>query len=251
LIKAADKVVKPRIAIPEPCSYDLDYSGRALPAYLLAVEAAGGQPVIVPLKSSPEEVARIVTSCAAVLLPGSKADVDPQKYNAEKNPKTNPADQLRDAADELLLQDAYNLRKPVFGICYGLQSLNVWRTGTLVQHIESRVNHSAGARVEMAHHVAVLPNSLLANEIPGGEESKAVPVNSSHHQSADVVGDGLRAVARCPEDGVIEAIEGTVPGHYVIAVQWHPERSFEQDQLSSNLFRAFVESARQWNQRQS
>ena len=242
--------MKPKIAIPEPCSYDAEYSGRALPAYLRAVEAAGGEPVVIPLKSLPEEIAKSITSCAAVLLPGSKADVDPQKYNAEKHPETTPADNLRDSADELLLQDAYNLRKPVFGICYGLRSLNVWRSGTLVQHIQSQINHSAGAKVEIAHQVVVAPDSLLANEIDR-RGLNAVPVNSSHHQSAEVVGDGLRAVARCPEDDVIEAIEGTTPGHFVLAVQWHPERTFEQDQLSGNLFRSFVESARQWADRNS
>lgn len=239
--------MKPRIAIPEPCSYDLEYSGRALPPYLQAVEAAGGEPVLIPLKSSPEEIARSVASCAAILLPGSKADVDPQKYNAEKHEKTAPADTLRDSADELLLQDAYNLRKPVFGICYGLQSLNVWRSGTLVQHIESKVNHSPGTKVENAHQVVVTADSLLGSEIAGGQIRNTVPVNSSHHQSADVVGDGLRAVAHSTEDNVIEAIEGTTPGHYVLAVQWHPERSFEQDQISSNLFKTFIEAARQWS----
>jgi putative glutamine amidotransferase len=244
--KSGTEAAKPRIAIPEPCSYDLEYSSRALPPYVRAVEAAGGEPVIIPLKSSPEEIARTITSCAAVLLPGSKADVDPQKYNAEKRPETAPADQLRDAADELLLQDAYNLRKPVFGICYGLQSLNVWRTGTLVQHIESKVNHEAGSKVEIAHGVLVAADSLLAREVPRGQTETAVPVNSSHHQSAEVVGDGLRAVARCPEDGVIEAIEGTEPQHYVLAVQWHPERTFEHDQVSGNLFRGFVHAAQQW-----
>jgi len=242
---------KPRIAIPEPCSYDPEYSGRALPAYLQAIEAAGGEPVVVPLQSSPEEILRLITSCAAILLPGSKADVDPQKFNAEAHPKTAPADPPRDAADELLLQDAYNLRKPVFGICYGLQSLNVWRTGSLVQHIESKVNHSAGAKVEVAHNITVATDSLLAKEILHGKDVASVPVNSSHHQSADVIGDGLRAVAHCAEDGVIEAIEGTVPGHYVIAVQWHPERTFETDRFSSNLFRAFIGSARDWNRRNS
>jgi putative glutamine amidotransferase len=240
---------KPRIAIPEPCSYDAEYSGRALPAYLRAIEAAGGEPVVIPLKTSPEEIARIITSCAAILLPGSKADVDPQKFNAAAHPKTAPADPPRDAADELLLQDAYNLRKPVFGICYGLQSLNVWRTGSLVQHIESKVNHSPGAKVGFAHQVTLAQDSLLAKEILNGKDSTLVPVNSSHHQSADVVGDGLRAVAHCAEDGVIEAIEGTVPGHYVVAVQWHPERTFETDHASSNLFRGFIDSARDWNQR--
>jgi putative glutamine amidotransferase len=134
----------------------------------------------------------------------------------------------------------------VFGICYGLQSLNVWRTGSLIQHIESKVNHSAGAKVEVAHKVVATQDSLLAKEILN--DVVPVPVNSSHHQSADVVGDGLRAVAQCPEDGVIEAIEGTLPGHYVLAVQWHPERTYQSDQVSSNLFRAFVNSAREWNE---
>jgi putative glutamine amidotransferase len=246
-----DRNVSVRIAIPEPCSYDAEYSGRALPPYLRAIEVAGGQPVIIPLKSSPEEIARLVTSCAAVLLPGSKADVDPQKYGAEKALETAPADQPRDAADELLLQDAYNLHKPVFGICYGLQSLNVWRSGTLVQHINSSVNHNPGAKVEVAHKVAVAAASLLAEQILSGQKTASVPVNSSHHQSADVVGDGLRAVARCPQDGVIEALEGTAPGHYVLAVQWHPERTFEQDPASRRLFQAFVDSARQWSESQS
>jgi putative glutamine amidotransferase len=222
-----------------------------MPPYLRAIEAAGGEPVIVPLKSSPEEIAKIVTSCAAVLLPGSKADVDPQKYGAEKAPETAPADQPRDAADELLLQDAYNLHKPVFGICYGLQSLNVWRSGTLVQHINSGVNHNTGAKVEVAHKIAVAATSLLADQILSGQQTASVAVNSSHHQSADIIGDGLRPVAHCAEDGIIEAIEGTVPGHYVLAVQWHPERTFERDPSSRRLFQAFVDSARQWSDRKA
>jgi putative glutamine amidotransferase len=236
--------MRPRIAMPELCSYDLEYSNRALPAYLSAVEAAGGEPIVIPLARSPEEIAKAITGCSAILLPGSKADVDPQKYDALKHPRTSPADHLRDAADELLLQDAYNLRKPVFGICYGLQSLNVWRSGTLVQHIQSQINHSAGAKVEVAHGVRIEPDSLLA--AAAGESEHFIPVNSSHHQSAATVGDGLRVVARCPEDEVIEAIEGTQPGHYVMAVQCHPERGFERDAFSANLFRALVKAAEQW-----
>src|ERR1700759_679889 len=167
--------MKPRIAIPEPCSYDLEYRGRAMPAYLRAVEAAGGEPVVIPLVSTPEEIARSVASCAAILLPGSKADVDPQKYNAAKHKETAPADEPRDSADELLLQDAYNLRKPVFGICYGLQSLNVWRSGTLVQHIESEINHNAGAKVDVAHQVTVAADSMLGKEIANSSAGQAVP----------------------------------------------------------------------------
>ncbi|HEY6968448.1 MAG TPA: gamma-glutamyl-gamma-aminobutyrate hydrolase family protein [Candidatus Angelobacter sp.] len=236
--------MKPRIAIPEPCSYDADYSTRALPPYLRAIEASGGEPVVVPLSSSPEEIARTITRCSAVLLPGSKADVDPQKYGAEKGPHTAAPDALRDAADELLLQDAYNMRKPVFGICYGLQSLNVWRTGTLVQHIESRVNHSPADKAAPAHDVVIEPDSLLAGELGSTKTGNLITVNSSHHQAADVTGDGLRVVARCPQDSTIEAVEGSVPGHYVLAVQWHPERSFEKDENSRMLFSSFLNAAR-------
>ena len=238
---------RPRIAIPEPCSYDRAYSGRALPPYVEAVEASGGEPVLISLGLPPEEIARLITGCSAVLLPGSKADVDPQKYGAERAKETADADPLRDSADELLLQDAYNLRKPIFGICYGLQSLNVWRTGTLIQHINSAVTHSAKRGDEFAHEVKVEPESHLARDI-GGSSKAALPVNSTHHQAAEIVGDGLRVAARCQDDGIIEAIEGTIPGHFVIAVQWHPERSFTRDEASHRLFESFIRAASDWRE---
>jgi putative glutamine amidotransferase len=208
---------------------------------------AGGEAVVIPLGLPPEELAKRITGCVGVLLPGSKADVDPQKFSAERNPQTAPADPLRDAADELLLQDAYNLHKPIFGICYGLQSLNVWRTGSLVQDIESKIAHSSKLGNGMVHKVVVEPDSLLARGIAANDVSAGgLAVNSSHHQAADVVGDGLRVAARCPDDRVIEALEGTRPGHYVLAVQWHPEKSFDHDQPSRRLFTSFVEAAREW-----
>jgi putative glutamine amidotransferase len=71
-----------------------------------------------------------------------------------------------------------------------------------------------------------------------------VPVNSSHHQSAERVGDGLRIVARCPDDGIVEAVEGTSTDHFVIAVQWHPERSVDHDEASRAIFRALVAAAK-------
>jgi putative glutamine amidotransferase len=243
--------VKPHISIPEPCSYDPEYTRRTLPNYVAAIQQGGGEAVVINLRLPPEEIARQITQCSAVLLPGSKADVDPQKYGAEQHPRTAAADPLRDAADELLLQDAYNMRKPVFGICYGLQSLNVWRTGTLVQHIESKINHTPADKAAPAHHVDIEPDSLLARELGNDlgvdQPRHTISVNSSHHQAADVPGDTLRVVARCPEDGTIEAVEGTLPGHYVLAVQWHPERDFQQDENSRNLFAHFIAAAQQWS----
>ena len=244
--------MKPRIAIPVPNSTRIDYVLRALPQYERAVRAAGGEPVIVNVKGTNAEIAQAVKLCDGVLLPGSPADVDPEKYGAQRHPKTARADALRDNTDELLLQDAYNMRKPVFGICYGLQSLNVWRTGTLDQELPQDVKHEAGREVAQAHQVRVEPQSKLAEilrkagVLPEGDES-VVTVNSRHHQAAEVVGDGLQLVAWCPEDGVKEAVEGTAPDHFVLGVQWHPERTFDDDAASRALFSAFVQAAAQWH----
>jgi putative glutamine amidotransferase len=239
------KRAAPRIAIPVPHSGDREYAERALPQYEEAVRGAGGEPVRIELDQTPVQVMRQIERCDAVLLPGSRADIDPQKYSADCHEKTAPADVKRDMVDELLLQDAYKKHKPVLGICYGLQSLNVYRAGSLVQHIESAINHSPGRTVAKAHTVRIEPESKLA-EIVGA--SQAVAVNSSHHQSADVPGDGLRVVARSPDDGIIEALEGTAPGHFVLAVQWHPERSVndgpEVAESAHAIFRAFIEAAR-------
>jgi putative glutamine amidotransferase len=237
--------MRPRIAIPVPHS-NAEYAHRVLPDYEKAIEAAGGEPVRIPLDAAPEETAKLLNRCDGVLLPGSKADVDPQKYGAARHAETAAADPLRDAADELLLQDAYNMRKPILGICYGLQSLNVWRTGTLVQDIaselKSAVPHAAGRKLPRAHSVQVEPDSKLAG-IVGKKDAETLPVNSSHHQAVAVAGDGLRVAARCPDDGVIEALEGTLPGQWVVAVQWHPERSYEDDAASRALFKALVDEA--------
>jgi putative glutamine amidotransferase len=116
---------KPRIAIPVPHSQKPEYAQRSLPQYIHAIEDAGGEAVVIQLTQASEQIAKQITDCQAALLPGSAADVDPQKYGAARLPQTAEADPLRDAVDELLLQDAHNLRKPIFGICYGLQSLNV------------------------------------------------------------------------------------------------------------------------------
>jgi putative glutamine amidotransferase len=249
----------PRIAIPMPHFSDREYAERAIPQYERAVVLAGGDAVRVGLDQTQDEIRKMIESCDGVLLPGSKADVDPARFNAARSTHTAAADPRRDAVDDLLLEDAYRLRKPVLGICYGLQSLNVNRAGSLIQHIpdflpeetRARVNHEAGRAVAVAHAVEIKLGSRLAEIVGadgGGQRSEVrgalvLPVNSSHHQSAEAIGDGLRIVARCPDDGIIEALEGTAPDHFVLAVQWHPERAVEEDAASRAIFRAFIEVA--------
>jgi putative glutamine amidotransferase len=251
----------PRIAIPMPHSTDHEYGERAIPQYEKAVALVGGEPVRVQLEQTRDAILRLMQTCDGVLLPGSNADVDPARFRAPRSPRTAAADPRRDAVDDLLLESAYSSRKPVLGICYGLQSLNVYRTGSLIQHIPDflpeetrhRVNHEAGKKVAVAHSVEIEPKSKLAEIVTaevGSRDAEVrspliVPVNSSHHQSAEAVGNGLRVVARCPDDGIIEALEGTEPDHFVLAVQWHPERSVDDDQASRAIFAALIDAARQ------
>ncbi len=277
-----------------PHSTDREYGERAIPQYERAVALAGGEPVRIPLDQSAAVVRKMIESCAGVLLPGSNADVDPARFKQAPSPHTAKADPRRDEVDDLLLDDAYANRKPVLGICYGLQSLNVHRCGSLVQHIpdflpeitRTKVNHEAGKKIAVAHKVEIDRGSQLAqivcsdsrprlsgraqlgdglrlhNEREGHGFSRAdtasnvnralapegggliLPVNSSHHQSADAIGEGLRIVARCPDDGIIEALEGTAPDHFVLAVQWHPERSVEEDAASRAIFEALIAEAK-------
>jgi putative glutamine amidotransferase len=243
----------PRVAIPIPHSLDQEYAARSLPQYEHAVKLAGGEPVCIPLGKSPWETTKLIASCDAVLLPGSKADVDPAKYNAARHPTTADPDPGRDAVDELLLRDAYRMRKPVLGICYGMQTLNVHQAGGLLQHIESSINHKAGRDVPIAHNVSVGAESRLAgilraqqdkSDAPDTTANVVIPVNSSHHQSVEQAGNGLRVVARCPDDDIIEAMEGSSPDHFVLGVQWHPERSVDNDAASHAIFCSLIEAAR-------
>ena len=240
--------MKPRIAFPEPHSGKPDYNARSIPQYAHAVEASGGELVVIPLSASNEEIAKTIATCHAALLPGSPADVDPQKFDQAKDPHTNPADPKRDNLDELLLQDAFNMRKPLLGICYGVQSLNVWRTGTLKQHITTPVNHEAGRAMPIAHQVKIEPKSLLGEIARSVADSdNLLPVNSSHHQSVEQAGDGLRVVATSPEDGIIEAVELADRSQFVLGVQWHPERGFDADALSRAIFQRFIAEAAQYS----
>ncbi len=239
----------PRIAIPLPHSANLEYSNRAIPQYERAVEMAGAVPVRIDLSPSATEISKLIQDCDGLLLPGSNADVDPEKFGAARSVRTAAPDARRDEVDDLLLRDAYQHHKPILGICYGLQSLNVFLGGSLIQHIpdflpedrHARVNHEAGKNVAVAHTVNIDDDSQLARIV--GVRNK-LPVNSSHHQSAEKIGNGLRLVARCAEDGIVEAVEGIAPDHFVLAVQWHPERSVERDEPSRAIFRALIEAAR-------
>ena len=149
----------------------------------------------------------------------------------------------RDALDFSLLEYAEQAELPVLGICFGVQSLNVFRGGTLVQDIPSIVaaplfHEEHGEPQQPASHLVRLGRDSLLARLAGKD---AVEVNSFHHQAVDAVGRNLKAVATSP-DGVIEAIEDS-SGRFIVGVQWHPERGFRDDAFSQALFQAFIREA--------
>jgi len=237
-----------RIAIPEPTSSDTAYNARSLPQYIAAVQSAGATVTVIPLHERPDRVARLLAAVHGVVLPGSRFDIDPQIYGAARIAPCNDPDPARAAVDELLLQDAFNLRKPLLGICGGMQALNVWRGGSLIQdmihHGRTAVNHSPGRGIHEAHHVCLAPGSRLEALAPS--TFAPVMVNSSHHQAVLAPGDNLRVTAVCPEDDTIEAIELNSPDHFVVGVQWHPERTIAVSAFSRAIFAAFVHQSESW-----
>lgn len=237
------------VAIPEPTSKDPAYNHRALPQYIAAIQSAGARATVIPLHERQDRVARLLAGVQGVVLPGSGYDLDPQAYGEARIPACNDPDPDRAAVDELLLQDAFNLRKPILAICYGVQALNVWRNGSLIQDLPSagktEVNHRPGRDVTEAHAVRIAPGSRLA-AIAGSIEDQ---VNSSHHQALRIPGDNLRITAVCPADSVIEGVELDSPDHFVVGVQWHPERTYTSSPLSRAIFSAFVQAASQWQPR--
>lgn len=237
-----------RIAIPEPSSLDEGYNARSLPPYIEALHSVGIEPVVMPLPSPQEAVARSLVGMQGVLLPGSRFDIDPQAYGETRTPECGPTDPARAAVDELLLQDAFNLEKPILAICGGAQALSVWRNGSLIQDLKTSVNHQPGRHIEKAHRVHIEPGSRLAALLEGDEQEDPW-VNSSHHQAIRVIGDNLAVTAVSPEDGVIEAIELVSFGHFVLGVQWHPERTFGSDALSRAIFAEFARYAALWQPR--
>ncbi|GAC1659162.1 MAG: gamma-glutamyl-gamma-aminobutyrate hydrolase family protein [Acidobacteriaceae bacterium] len=234
-----------RVALPEPHSGKPDYNERSTHFYCDALKAVGLDPVVIPSHSVSSAIAQTIAGCQGILLPGSPADVSPQKYGDTRQSETAPADPLRDNLDEMLLQDAHNLYKPIFAICYGIQGLNVWRTGTLIQHLPTEpINHEDKSK-ERAHEIGIVAGSRLSTLAGGHTEW----VNSSHHQAIRRVGDGLRVVVTAKLDGVVEAVEGTSSSHWVLGVQWHPERTFESERLSQALFEDFAGAVTAWSPR--
>jgi putative glutamine amidotransferase len=209
--------------------------------YLRSLEAAG-----IPRSAIDVVTPRVPTRRPFdALLLGGGVDVDPARYGAPLLADGNvEVDAERDAIDFSLLEEALRLRRPVFGICRGLQVVNVALGGTLVQDIPierpSPIVHQRdqAEKTRLDHRVAISPGTRLASIAGAGD----IAVNSRHHQAIARVAPSLRVSATAP-DGVPEAVE-SARDTWLIAVQWHPE-NLKGDPVSGGLFSEFIRAARE------
>ncbi|MBZ5696656.1 MAG: gamma-glutamyl-gamma-aminobutyrate hydrolase family protein [Acidobacteriia bacterium] len=236
---------RPRVGVPyRTKKEELTGQSARIEKYVSSVRQAGGDPVPVSLGLASEELEHLARTLDAVVLTGSPADIDPSRFGASRHARCADPDPDRERTDFALLEHSFAENKPVLAICFGIQSLNVFLGGTLIQDIPSElhspIKHDREGKgaAETLHTVRIEPGSRLAEMARASE----VTVNSSHHQSIREPGRHLRIACRAP-DGVIEAVEWTGDANWVVGVQWHPERMAETDALAQALFRELVAAA--------
>jgi putative glutamine amidotransferase len=226
--------------------YDMD-KGRLYTAadYVDGITRGGGLPCILPLDIEPGMAEQIIDTFDGFLFTGGP-DVDARAYGEENRKCQGGISPLRDKLEQELARLALNAKKPVLGICRGIQLLNVAMGGTLHQDIYSGRDPSSMLKHWQeapdwyaAHDVSISCGSLL-HKIYGTDR---LPVNSYHHQAIKEPAAGL-VVTAVASDGIIEAVEGTQE-QFIIGVQWHPESMWRNDPLQLKLFRALVEAAGQ------
>lgn len=212
-------------------------------AYIDAIVAAGGLPLLIPLGLDEAGLATVYTMLDGLLLPGGE-DVAPERYRQERHPRLGPVDEVRDELELTLADWALRDDLPMLGICRGIQVLAVAAGGTLYQDLASELPSSIEhpgrglKRDYLSHEIDLAPGSMLGEMIG----SRPAGVNSFHHQAVRDVPAGFLVSARS-DDGVIEGIESTAH-HFAVGVQCHPEGIWQTTAPRfAALFQAFVAAA--------
>jgi putative glutamine amidotransferase len=211
--------------------------------YPEAIYAGGAMPVMLPLIPARDYLETVLAMLDGIIMSGCESDVNPALYGEAPHAKLGPISEARDQFDWLLLEHAHEHKIPLLGICRGLQSLNVFRGGKLIQDLPSQKpdglphDEDWNPQQPFAHNVRLAPQSVLN---PTSEEISR-PVTSLHHQALKEIGKGLAPIAWAP-DGLVEAVQNeNLDDHFIYGVQWHPERTWEVDEFSLSIFRNFAQ----------
>jgi putative glutamine amidotransferase len=210
--------------------------------YIEGIVQAGGIPLVLPVIEEESVIVEQMKSVQGLLLSGGY-DVSPHFYGEEPTPGLEAVNQKRDIHEMQLIRHAHQAGKPIFGICRGMQLLNVAFGGTLYQDIQSSIPHPLQHLQKTYPHVAthqveVVKDSLLHQLL----NQEVVSVNSYHHQTIKTVAPSFLINARS-KDGIIEGIENR-NGSFICGVQWHPEMMFKKSALMFKLFEGFVQAVK-------
>lgn len=220
------------------------YSYAALPWYALRecyarnVEAAGGVPIMLPYNHDIDSTLGLIDG---LVIPGCDEDINPRFYGEDVSSVAVKTKDIRTVYEMEFVKRALSINLPIFGICNGLQLINIIFGGTLIQHIPDTyptdINHEQPAPKNLPTHLVRLQTGTLMSSLSPDQEIK---VNSTHHQAIKKLGDGLVASAIAP-DGIVEGVESN-DYKFLAGVQWHAE--YANTELDCNLFKRLVEAAR-------
>ncbi|RSK34328.1 gamma-glutamyl-gamma-aminobutyrate hydrolase family protein [Bhargavaea beijingensis] len=234
--------MKPLIGITT--HVELDYKHVLNHDYIIAVQRAGGIPLLIPIDTE-NDAGRILDALDGLVVSGG-GDIDPTLFGEEPHPKLGEISPGRDASELALIKGALERDMPLLTICRGLQIMVIAEGGDMYQDIYSQIDrqllqHSQRAnRVHLSHFVETAEGSILRE----AAQAEKFRVNSYHHQAVRDVKAPF-AVSGIASDGVIEAVEST-EHRFAVGVQWHPEAlAAAGDGPSLRLFERFIETAKE------
>lgn len=211
--------------------------------YVEAIAKVGGIPLLIPLINDPDYLRSALTRLDGLVIPGG-IDPNPATYHAKIEPLCGMIDDELDQYELKAIEIASKERMPILGICRGLQILNIAFGGTLYQDLHYYPNYDESVihdqeiyqiKSENAIHNVEIEKSTLLHDLYGNQ----LAVNSFHHQIIDQLAPRFKIAAKS-SDGVIEAIESRDP-HFILAVQWHPEKMIHAHPEQLKIFKSFVD----------
>lgn len=215
--------------------YERTYISQDYVNSIIGVEAL---PIILPITENLDVIKEYAKRIDGLVISGGY-DVNPKMYNEDPHRLLGEILPKRDFFEANLIMEVFKLRKPIFGICRGLQLINVVFGGTLYQDLSLadfvKVKHEQDARWDIPTHSVKL--SGILEELL---ESKEYNVNSFHHQIIKKLANDFEVVAKANDD-VIEAIFYDKDEHFILALQWHPEMMFSNDENARKIFRKFAQ----------
>ncbi|WP_300368750.1 gamma-glutamyl-gamma-aminobutyrate hydrolase family protein [Brachyspira sp.] len=207
-------------------------------SYIDSVSRADGIPFIMPIVEDEKIIKGMIENIDGIIMTGG-VDVHPFRFNEEPMGKIGTISAERDEFDFKIIKYAVEMNKPIFGICRGIQVINVHFGGTLIQDIPTQRNtnilHDQTAELHVAtHKIQVVKDSIIYDML--GENSE---VNSFHHQAIDKLAKDFKVTASA-KDGIVEAIEYKKKDSFILGVQWHPELMSAKNIKMQNIFDMFI-----------